>query len=178
MRFRPRFAQKDCNRSYSTPRDRPFKLARLSLASQYGTIVAIVFFRRYSSRATVTQDSARPIWPVGCYNHPPFRIRRPRRIIEPAYPYRTKDHDILSWPRPIRLVLTVPCATSVRPVPTVPVRRPCLARARPHALASATTRPCSCPRTSARMWRETARVGSDTTVTTRPGITAKIYSSS
>jgi len=107
--------------------------ATVNWSGPYGTIVAIVFFRRYSSRATVTQDSARPIWPVGCYNHPPFRIRRPRRIIEPAYPYRTKDHDILSWPRPIRLVLTVPCATSVYPVPMVPVRRPCLARTRPHA---------------------------------------------
>ena len=143
----------------------------VSFSSQYGTKPpdATLFFRHYSSQATVTRDSARPIWPVGCYNHP--------RIIEPAYPYGTKDQDLLSWPRPIRLVLTVPCATSVRPVPTVPVRRPCLARAPSTCLGiCAPTRPCSCLRTFARMWRETARVGSDTTVTTRPGVMAKIYS--
>src|SRR6185312_4752165 len=112
----------------------------------------------------------------------PLRTRRPRRV-----PDQPKYHqDLLSWPRPIRLVLTVPCTMSVRPVPTVPVPRPCVqcrripdarasvpTRARPHAVASATTRPCSCPRTYARMWRETARVGSDTTVTTRPGVTVK-----
>src|SRR6185312_9550318 len=41
-------------------------------------------------------------------------------------------------------------------------------------VAFATTRPCSCPRTSARIWRETARVDPDTTVTTRPGVTAAV----
>ena len=59
-----------------------------------------------------------------------LRIRRPRRV-----PDQPKYQDLLSWPRPIRLVLTIPCATSMRPVPTVPVRRPCLARARAHARA-------------------------------------------
>jgi len=71
---------------------------------------------------------------MGCYNHP-LRTRRPRRV-----PDQPKYQDLLSWTRPIRLVLTVSCATSVRPVPMVPVRRPCLARARPHALASAPPR--------------------------------------
>ena len=82
----------------------------------------------------------------GLLQSSPLRTRRPRRV-----PDQPKYQDLLSWPRPIRLVLTVPCATSVRPVPTVPVRCPCLAHTRPHALASATTRPCSFPRTYARM---------------------------
>ena len=71
----------------------------------------------------------------GLLQSSPLRTRRPRRV-----PDQPKYQDLLSWPRPIRLVLTIPCATSVRPVPTVPVRRPCLARARPHALASAPPR--------------------------------------
>ena len=66
----------------------------------------------------------------GLLQSSPLRTRRPRRV-----PDQSKYQDLLSWPRPIRLVLTVPCTTSVHPVPTVPVRRPCLARARAHARA-------------------------------------------
>ena len=91
----------------------------------------------YSTRATVPPSatvSARHC-SHGLLQSSPLRTRRPRRV-----PDQPKYQDLLSWPRPIHLVLTVPCATSVHPVPTVPVRRPCLARARPHALASAPSR--------------------------------------
>ena len=38
-------------------------------------------------------------------------------LVEPAYPYGTKEQDLLSWPRPIRLVLTISCAMSVGSLP-------------------------------------------------------------
>ena len=173
---------KGSNRSYLASLGMVFKLVCTPLAIHYGTKPTLLQYSatlQYpgTTAATVTRKSAH--WPgptgprVGCYNHPPLRIRRPHRV-----PDQPKYQDLLSWSHPIHLVLMVPCATSVRLVPTVPVRRPCLARTRPHAGGNcAPTRPCSCPRTSARMWRETARVRSDTTVTTRPGRTAKIYSS-
>ena len=177
MRFRPRFA-KGCNWSYSTTLGLVFKLVWVPFNFQYGTKS-----RRYST-ASVLANLARPSLTRGLLQSSPLRTRRPRRV-----PDQPKYQDLLSWPRPIRLVLTVPCTTSVRPVPTVPVPRPCVqcraspmpAHLCPHTpahmpVASATTRSCSCPHTSTRMWREIARIGFDTTVTTRPGVTAKIYS--
>ena len=88
--------------------------------------------RRYST-ATVLANLALPIL---------VTITHPLGFDAPVESSnQLKYHqDLLYWLRPIRLVLTVPCATFVRPVPTVPVRRPCLARARPHALASAPPR--------------------------------------
>ena len=121
---------KGCNRSYSTTMGQVFKMVWVPFNFQYGTKS-----RRYSTY-TVLANLARPTLARGLLQSSPLRTRHPRRV-----PDQPKYHqDLLSWPRPIRLVLTVPCATSVRPVPTVPVRRPCLARARPHALASAPPR--------------------------------------
>ena len=121
MRFRPRFAQK-----VATGVIQLLWAWYLSWSGLNSTLSTGLNSRRYSS---------------GYYNHPP-RTRRPRRV-----PDQPKYHqNLLSWPRPIRLVLTVPCTTSVRPVPMVPVPRPCVqcrcildarasvpTRARPHA---------------------------------------------
>ena len=129
---------KGCNRSYSTTLGLVFKLGWIYFYSQYGTkgrcaTVACC----YSNPAHLVSS------PDACsVTITPLRTRRPRRV-----PDQPKYHqDLLSWPRPIRLVLTVPCTTSVRPVPTVPVPRPCVqcrrildarasapTRARPHA---------------------------------------------
>ena len=76
-------------------------------------------------------------------------------------------------PRPIRLVLTIPCATSVGSLPTAHV---CV---RPHMpVASVFSR---AQRVHVRALLPVRGVkpreyGSDTPVTTRPEITAKIYS--
>ena len=134
---------KSCNRSYSASLGLVFKLVCTPLAIQYGTkptplqYSALLQYPRHPISYSSSQIG--PLgWPTGgMLQSSPLRTRRPRRVPDqPKY-----QQDLLSWPRPIRLVLTVPCAMSVRPVPTVPVRRPCLARARPHALASAP--PCA-----------------------------------
>jgi hypothetical protein len=61
----------------------------------------------HCAEATVTQRySITPFGPAqlgpwaGSHIHPPLRTRRPRRAIEPAYPYGTNVQDRLSWPRP------------------------------------------------------------------------------
>ena len=103
-----------------------FKLARPSLNFQSGTILPSL---QYFFGATVAPGFG------------PAHLARSVTITHPLgfdapveSSIQLKYHqDLLSWPRPIRLVLTVPCATFMRPVPTVPVRRPCLARTRPHA---------------------------------------------
>ena len=153
LAFSSSLRAKSCNRSYLASLGLVFKLVCVPFHFQYG-----INSRCYST-TTVLANLARPTnpWAVTII---PLRTRRPRRV-----PDQPKYHqDLLSWPRPIRLVLTVSCTTSVRPVPTVPVPRPCVqcrripdARALTrHApvhmpVASATTRPCSCPRTCVRM---------------------------
>ena len=127
---------KGCNRSYLASLGLVFKLVWVHFYSQYGTKLPPCY-----SSMSLQYPGPNGIWPV-LLQSSPLRTRRPRRV-----PDQPKYHqDLLSWPRPIRLVLTVPCATSVRPVPTVPVPRPCVqcrrildarasapTRARPHA---------------------------------------------
>ena len=123
---------KSCNRSYSTTLGLVFKLGWIYFYSQYGT---------KGRRATVACCYSNPgpsgVWPRSVLLQSiPLRTRRPRRV-----PDQPKYHqDLLSWPRPIRLVLTVPCTTSVRPVPTVPAPRPCVQCRR----ICAHTRPPTC----------------------------------
>ena len=126
---------KGCNRSYSTTLGLVFKLGWIYFYSQYGTKgrrATVACF--YSNLSHLASGPAHG--PV-LLQSPPLSTRRPRRV-----PDQPKYHqDLLSWPRPIRLVLTVPCTTSVRPVPTVSVPRPCVqCRRIPDARASVPTR--------------------------------------
>ena len=128
---------KDCNRSYLASLGLVFKLVWVPFHFQYG-----INSRCYST-ATVLANLARPTnpWAVTII---PLRTRRPRRV-----PDQPKYHqNLLSWPRPIRLVLTV---SSVRPVPAHPrCPRTDPPRARAHAGGICIpTRPCSCLRTCA-----------------------------
>ena len=107
-----------------------------------------------------------------CHILTPFRDRRPRRSIP------SQERPLLATSRTSSA--NDPCATSVRPVPTVPVRRPCVqcqrripdARAltrhapvhMPVASAPPRARPHTRTLTPVRA-NETARVGSDTILT-------------
>ena len=94
-------------------------------------------------------------------------------LVEPAYPYGTNEQDLFSWSRPIRLVLTIPYATSVGSLSAAHV---CV---RPHMPVASVS-----PRAQRAHVRTLLPVrgvkpreyGSDTPVTTRHMITAKIYS--
>jgi len=125
LRFRPRFAQKIATGVIQLPWAWylswlvPLSTSSLGLYSRRYSIFSALryFFRCYSSRATVPPGIRPGPSDPFCYNHPPFRIRRP---VESSN--QLKYHqDLLFWPHPIRLVLTVPYTTSVRSVPTVPV---------------------------------------------------------
>ena len=93
----------------------------------------------------------------GCHILTPLRDRRPRRSIP------SQERPLLATSRTSSA--SSPCATSVRPVPTVPVPRPCvqcqrripdartLTRHAPGHMPVASarlTRLCSCPRTYVR----------------------------
>ena len=107
----------------------------------------------------------------GCHMLTPLRDRRPRRSIP------SQERPLLATSRTSSA--SSPCATSVRPVPTVPVPRPCVQCQRRIPDARALTRhaPVHMPVASAPprarahasaltpvRARETARVGSDTTL--------------
>ena len=105
----------------------------------------------------------------GCHMLTPLRDRRPRRSIP------SQERPLLATSRTSSA--SSPCATSVRPVPTVPVPRPCVQCQRRIPDARALTRHAPVhmpvasvpPRARAHASaltpvraRETARVGSDT----------------
>ena len=133
---RPRFAQKYRSGINKLPRARYLNWSGSQSTSSMGLSLC-----RYSSCYSNSEFGPAHLahWLL---QSSPLRTRRPRQV-----PDQPKYHqDLLSWPRPIRLVLTVPCTTSVRPVPTVPVPRPCVqcrrildarasvpTRTRPHA---------------------------------------------
>jgi hypothetical protein len=135
-----------------------FKLVCLSFRFRYGTKLGSTVLLLQCRTFGPAQHGPRAVTIT-----PPLSTRRPRRDIETTYPYGTKEQDFLSWPRPIRLVLTIPCVTSVGPL----LASPCVSVHMPVASVPPRVPVCGVkPR----------EFGSDTPVTTRPGITTKIYS--
>ena len=101
----------------------------------------------------------------GLWQSPPLRTRRPRRDIDPAYPYGTKEQDLLSW---------ATSHTSSANDPMCHVRgftssSPCLSV---HMLVASVFPRALLPVRG----MKPREYDSDTPVTTRPEITAKIYS--
>ena len=76
-------------------------------------------------------------------------------------------------PRPIRLVLTIPCTTSVGSLPTAHM---CVCPHMPVASVSPHAQRAHVRALLPVRGVKPREFGSDTPVTTRPGITAKIYS--